>query len=267
MSESFSKLYFFKFFPWDLRCTRRALALAGLAFAIAFVLTAATDEGDVPWLLRLGRTWPALPVCAAVGTWGALASGRARMERIALETLGRSPQKNLAGYVAAGALVSLFAGAALAGCPSLDLQAYYPTVARGGTFVFDGHDFIDPARGLRVTPDGATTPIPRDGAPTALDASRSPRARAIAAAVTALTGIALALLAAGISNATPRARLRLAGTVLLALLLTIFAFHAVAAEGSAGGLTLLAATLPACALLAYATSSYRRNPGESARPS
>src|SRR5258705_13615327 len=92
---------------WDRRYARRALVFSGLALALAFLLTAATDEGDVARPVRAGRTWPVIPMCAAVGVWAALAGPRARSERLALEALGRSPQKNAAGPLPGGSLGSV----------------------------------------------------------------------------------------------------------------------------------------------------------------
>ncbi|HWL89619.1 MAG TPA: hypothetical protein VNO21_27635 [Polyangiaceae bacterium] len=274
MLEVFSKLFFFPVLSWDLKYARRTLVFAGLAFAVAFALTAATDEGDVAWWVRLGRTWPVIPVCAAVGAWGALATARARRERLALETLGRSPQKNAAGAIAAGVLVSLVGGAVLAACPSIDLQGYFPTLARGGDFVFDGAGFVDRERGIRVGQDGTSqsVPVTHDGVGT--DGAQAPLAstagaRGVAASVTAIAGSALTLLAACVQNATARARTRLAAAVLLAVLGTIVLFHGAAALHATvrptGTLLLLAATLPAWSLLAYALARYRSDPGESGR--
>ncbi|WP_394829083.1 hypothetical protein [Pendulispora albinea] len=100
-------------------------------------------------------------MCAWVGVWATLANARARSERLALEALGRSPQKNAAGPVAVGIALSLLGGAVLMGCPRIDLQGYFPPVPRTGDFVFDGVDFVDRAHGLRVTKTGASVPLTR----------------------------------------------------------------------------------------------------------
>src|SRR4051794_23815483 len=100
---------------WDLRAFGRAFALAGLALAIAWLLTAATDEGGVPWGVRAGRTLPVAPACAALGAWIALLPARARGEVRALEALGRAPWQS---GIAAG-----LGGAALAVCAAAAMGA------------------------------------------------------------------------------------------------------------------------------------------------
>jgi len=286
MAGDFSKLSLFSRFAsnnaplaWDFRGARRALVFSSLAIAVALLLTAATDEGDVAWLVRAGRTWPVIPICAAVGTWATLASQRARSERLALEALGRAPQKNAAGPVAAGILLSVFAGALLTACTRIDLQGYYPRIARTGDFVFDGNDFVDRERAIRVTKDGASLFLARDTARTGPDEAPANAtgpggaARAVAGLVTALTGIALTLLAActrsrgdgpgmGGGKSEP---LRAATAVILATLPTIFLFQAAAVSRSSRGIVLTSAIVPALSLLAYALVKYRNDSGESGR--
>ncbi|WP_394849867.1 hypothetical protein LZC95_20715 [Pendulispora brunnea] len=248
---------------WDLRGARRALVFAGLSLALALLLTATTDEGDVAWLVRVGRTWPVAPVCAGVGVWASLAGVRARSERLALEALGRSPRRNAAGPVAAGLLVSLLAGALLVACPRIDLQGFFPTMARGSDWTFDGSDFVDHTRGIRVTKDGASVASGTTATVQQEEASGPGAAgRSVAAAVTALTGGALTLLAASVRRTERKdggTTLRFAAAVLLAILPTIFLFHAAAAAASRSsrGIVLTAAIVPALSLLAYAATKFR----------
>jgi len=271
MPGVFSKLSLFSRFPvqkglgsawtWDLRGARRALVFSGLSLALALLLTAATDEGDVAWLVRLGRTWPVAPMCAGVGVWAALAGARARSERLALEALGRSPRRNAAGPVLAGVLVSLLAGALLAACPRIDLQGYFPTMARGSDWTFDGSDFVDRSRGLRVTKDGASV-TPTATAHAQEESGPGAAGRSVAAVVTTLAGGALTLLAASTRRTERKdggTALRFAAAVLLTVLPTIILFHAaaVAASRSSRGIVLTAAIVPALSLLAYAAAKFR----------
>ena len=68
-----------------------ALALGALLFAIACLLTGATDEGSVHWATRAARTLPVVPLCGAAVTWLALRRARRRGELLALESIGASP--------------------------------------------------------------------------------------------------------------------------------------------------------------------------------
>src|SRR5260221_5419738 len=98
---------------WDANVLSRAAMIALLALALAWLVTAATDEGGVPWGERAGRTLPLAPLCAAIGAWGALAAVRARGEALALEALGRSPGGITAAAVGGRAGVGLVAASGL----------------------------------------------------------------------------------------------------------------------------------------------------------
>src|SRR6516225_7575407 len=76
---------------WDSRLFLRAAVVAVAALALAWLVTAATDEGGISWGERAGRALPLTPGCAAIGVWAALAPSVARGEVRALEALGRSP--------------------------------------------------------------------------------------------------------------------------------------------------------------------------------
>ena len=52
---------------WDARVFARSAVVAGLALGLAWLVTAATDEGGVSWGERAGRTLPLAPACAAIG--------------------------------------------------------------------------------------------------------------------------------------------------------------------------------------------------------
>ncbi len=98
-----------RFTVWDARVALRAVAVAALAFGMAWVVTATTDEGGLAWGVRIGRSLPVAPACAAVGAAIALAPARARGELRALASLGRSPFESAFAAAVGGAVVALVA--------------------------------------------------------------------------------------------------------------------------------------------------------------
>jgi len=253
---------------WDLRVAVRALALAALAFAVAWLVTAATDEGGIGWSVRAGRTLPMAPACAALGTWLALVPARRRGEVRALEALGRATWENAFGGVAGGAVVALVAAIAMAAAPRVTVDGFFPVVARGASYVYTEGVFVERAHGLRVEPGGALSQEPaaeqdswNEGLPR--------HARAAAALATALSGVALPLIAAFVLlarplpevGAAPRARgrrdaapsiARALAAVAASVLVTIVLFQAAAARR----IPALVAVLPAAVLLAGAVFRY-----------
>ena len=167
--------------------------------ALAWLVTAATDEGGVSWGERAGRALPLTPGCAAVGTWAALAPALARGEKRALEALGRSPARTgLAAAIGASA-VALVAALAVAGLQGVDVAGFYPTAARARAWHWDGQGFVDEVRGIAVDAEG--TPhraSPAPGAPSGIGAVTllPPHARAAAALALAAAGMAFPLLVA-----------------------------------------------------------------------
>jgi hypothetical protein len=179
---------------WDARVLVRAALVAGLALGLAWLVTAATDEGGISWGERAGRTLPLTPACAAVGAWAALAPVRARGEALALAALGRSRMQVAAAAVAGGALVALVAAVAIDAAPSVDVAAFFPRAARASAWMWDGDGFVDRAQGLRVTAEGTPLPV---AAPAGAAASSIPvLGRASAAIATAVAGLALPLVVA-----------------------------------------------------------------------
>src|SRR5579859_4746588 len=150
---------------WDKQTAARALGIAALAMAVAWLLTAATDEGGVAWGERLARVLPLSPACAGVGTWLALARGRARGEARALETLGRSPWQRAWAAIVGGAAPAVVAGLAVGFVASVDLRAFYPALERGSPFQLEGEVFVDRVRGVAVAADGALVPLPKQEGP------------------------------------------------------------------------------------------------------
>ena len=243
--------------PWDARAARRAAAIAALALVVAWLVTAATDEGGLTWGVRAGRALPLAPACAAVGTWLALAAGRARGEERAMAALGRSPIERALGAVAGGACVALLAAAALATIGRVDVDGFYPRVDRDVRWRFEGGAFLSDDGAYRVTRDGAPEKV--EAAPSAAPAvmplagapPRTPvHARAAAALATALAGVALPLLVA-------RARRRTLVFVALALGLTTVATVLCFQAAAGSRAPVFVVTLPPFVLLALAAASYR----------
>jgi len=179
----------------------RAVAIATLAFIVAWLLTAATDEGGVAWSERAARALPLAPACAALGTALALGRGRARGEALALEALGRAPWQRTAAAALGGAATALVA-AALLGTSPTGARAFYPALRRGAAWRFDAEHsaFVDTVQGLVVQSDGTldVQSSAEEGAPSL------PRGgRAAAAVATASAGIAFALIAARLSSKKP----------------------------------------------------------------
>jgi hypothetical protein len=245
---------------WDARVLVRAALVATLALAVAWLVTAATDEGGVGWGERAGRTLPLTPVCAAIGAWIALQPVRARGEARALEALGRSRVQLAAGAVVGGAMVALVAAIAIGSLRRVDVAGFYPMATRQSAWRWDGQGFVDGVRGLRVSADGA---VQRTVPTAATLASAIPvHGRAAAALTTALAGVALPLLLAhALLGRSPGNRLRREdATALLAsgasVAVSVVLFQAAAARA----LPAMLAVVPPVALLGFAIRRYRSSP-------
>ena len=98
---------------------------------VVWLVTAASDEGQLTAGVRAGRTLPLAPLCSAVGAALALGTARARSEVRALEALGRSPAES-ALYAAIGAAVpSIVMALAIGLAQSVDVGGFYPRAPRG----------------------------------------------------------------------------------------------------------------------------------------
>jgi hypothetical protein len=231
---------------WDGRTVRRALSVSAVALLVAWLVTAATDEGNISWPERAGRALPVAPVCAALGAWLALAPSRARGELRALASLGRSPWENSRAAVMGGAAIATIAGAAIAWVPRLDAAGFYPEVGLTAELSFDGTAFLDRDNGWRIAADGAL--LRSDVLPTTRESRIPPHGRAVAGLATAVIGLALALVVA---------RSERRGLWLLASILggavTLLLFQAAGARRLGASWALL----PPLFLLVMAASRYR----------
>jgi hypothetical protein len=215
---------------WDVREGGRALGFGVLAFVLAWLVTAATDEGGVAWTERAARTLPLAPVCAALGTWLGQARGWARGEARALAALGRAPFATSAAAVLGAGSVAWVAAAAMALSGHVDVSGFFPVARAPDAYVSQGGGvFVDAASGYRVEADGAIVPPPSDStaAPRAPQSSVPPRGRVAAALSTALAGLALPLLVARAARGSWWGRLGLLGA---AALTSTLLFHAAAAH-------------------------------------
>lgn len=245
---------------WDVRLFWRAAGSALSALALAWLVTAATDEGGVSWGERAGRTLPIAPLCAAVGAATALAPARWRGEALALACLGRSKLQVVLAAVAGGAAIALAAALAIGVVRAVDVAGFYPTATHGSAWRWTGDAFVDVAHGLRVAADGAPRRAPVE--PSAVLATLPRFARGAAALTTALAGIALplllahSLLAKAPGSAFERRDAWPAAWAAASMAGSVVLFQAAAAHRAPA----LVAALPALALLAGAARRYRAAP-------
>lgn len=227
---------------WDVRSARVTFLLAVILFAVACVITAATDEGAVGWTTRIERTLPVLPVCGGAAALIVLRRASARGEMLAFATLGSSPARACAYVVAAASGVSLIGALAIAAYgPAAD--TFFPRPPSASPIRIDGATFVDDERGVRITGAGDMSAASSDAV------HRAPLARgrsASAAIVVAAFGVAFAVGAARLTSAA-------LGAMLAATSSCVFLLQVAAT----GHVPALLACLPAVLLLIAALVRYR----------
>lgn len=239
---------------WDKRALLRALSGAALGLIVVWLVTAASDEGQLTVGARAGRTLPLAPLCSAVGAALALGSARVRQEARAFEALGRSPAEIGRAAAIGAALPSIVVAILIAVVPTLDVSAFYPQPSRGDPFVLTPQGFESPTLGVRVDAEGVTTKL--EAPPPPIDAELPRGARASAAIATGLAGLALSLITTraalrrSLLNDRARRRMRITAFIegVACALFTLIAFQAAAAKISPAAL----AILPPAALAAIA---------------
>ena len=244
---------------WDFRTFARALGATLIGIVVVWLVTAASDEGQLTVGVRAGRTLPLAPLCSAIGAALALGTARVRDETRALEALGRFPGQTARAAALGAALPSLVIGLAIGASSIVDVSGFYPRAPRGDTFVYADGAFTSPTLGVRVTDDGE--PHPTDAAAPATDAGLPRHARAAASTATALAGLALALVTAravlrvSLLRRQGRRRRRIAAAVqvFVCALFTLVAFQAAAARVAPASL----AVVPPAVLLGVALLGYR----------
>jgi len=183
--------------PWDIRAMLRALGGAILGLVVVWLVTAASDEGQLTVGARAGRTLPLAPLCSVVGVALALGTARVRQESRAFEALGRSPAETGRAAAIGAAAPSIVIAIAIAFIPSLDVSGFYPRAVRGDAFELatDGASFASTTLGMRIDSEGETHALPAVDSST--PDSELPRGARIAAAIaTGLAGLSLTLLTA-----------------------------------------------------------------------
>ena len=248
---------------WDLRTFLRALVATLIGIAVVWLVTAASDEGQLTVSVRAGRTLPLAPLCSAIGAALALGTARVRDETRALEALGRSPGQTARAAALGAALPSLLIGIAIGLSSIIDVSGFYPRAPRGDAFVYADGAFTSPTLGVRVTDDGEPHLIA--GRRTSADDELPRHARSAAAFATAMAGIALSLVAAravlrvSLLHRRGRRRRRAAAAiqVFACALLTLVAFQAAGARIAPASL----AMLPPAVLLGTALLGYRARHG------
>jgi hypothetical protein len=226
-----------------------------LALGLAWVVTAATDEGGISWGERAGRTLPLTPACAAVGAWAALAPGRARGEALALAALGRSRAQVAAAAVVGGALAAFVAAVTIGLMRAVDVAAFFPTAAHASTWVWQEGAFADRAQGLLVGVDGAPVPLTPEAWAVAASIPRFGRAAAALAIASAGLAVPMVLAHALLAPREAAGRGAVAGMLAsgAAVLGSIVLFQAAAA----GHVPALLGGAPPSVLLAFAVLRYR----------
>ena len=248
---------------WDARMFGRAVGVTLLAFGMAWVVTAATDEGGVAWGERAGRTLPIVAVCAAIAVWVALAPATARGEGRAMAALGRSRAQVAAAAVTGAALVCALAAAALALSARVDASGFFPTARRANAWRWTGDAFVDEVRGVLVGSDGAPKKLVALGADQAAPwASIPPHGRGAAALALCVAGLAVPLLLAhamlsrSADRRFGRADGRALGTAIGAVAASVILFQAAAVREVPAVL----GAVPPAVLLAFAVWRYRAAP-------
>jgi len=244
---------------WDQRTFLRALGATLLGVVIVWLVTAASDEGQLTVGVRAGRSLPLAPLCSAVGAALALGTARVRDETRALEALGRSPGQTALPAALGAALPAVVVALAIGASSFVDVSGFYPRPPRGDTFVFADGAFTSPSLGARIEADGEPRPV--EGEVPVPDEGLPRGARVAAAAATGLAGLALALVAARavlrVSLLDRRARRRQRSLAIVQIvacaLLTLVAFQAAAAHVAPA----VFAVVPPVALLALAVVGYR----------
>jgi hypothetical protein len=239
----------------DWRNAGRALGLAALVFAVALAISAASDEGGVRFATRLGRALPLAPICGAIAAWLTLASERAKIEALALESIGRAPAFNNAGAVFGGALFALAAASLVAFSSHIDVEAIFPSFSSAPKIEWNGDAFVDSSRGVSFAANGEIQTLPdaikneKDHAPIATAPAHE---RGGASVALAFAAIAFPLLAAA---AIRRVSAATVVAVAASAFLTFLAFDAVASSRAPASVL----ALPQAALLFLAILEYRRS--------
>lgn len=239
----------------SLRGPYRSWLVARVVFAnialisLVFLVSAATDEGNLTLAVRVGRVLPLVPIASAIAVKVVLAGVKSRGEITALGALGASPRE-IALACAFAALVAPVLAALAIVTARVDVDGFYPAppaapvvapAAAGGGFV---------SGDLGITIDDAGEPHALTSpAPTSPPSALPLHAPAAAALTTLVASLALAL-----AFAREKSRLVLHVPAVVALVLALVAFQLAAAKL----LPAFAAAVPMLGLLAIEVRAYLR---------
>ncbi len=255
---------------WDVRMGLRAALFTALGFALLFVVTATTDEGDVAAAVRLSRTLPALPIAAALGAFVTTRRARDSGEERAFAGLGRSPLAFVSGSVIGASVVPALFALVVLFAPTIALTAFFPTLQTTTHFYADASGFHSDGLQARVTvgsdgrfvpsfaPDAESSENAKAEGNSRTAAARTPsrlRLRVLAASFLVVAALALTLATGLVRSRASRVLLVFLGVV-MASAASVVAFHLVAAGRIDGPFVLL----PMVLLLLAALLGYRVRP-------
>jgi len=230
-----------------------------VVLVLVFALSAATDEGGLSTIVRVGRVVPLVPACAALSSFVVLRGARARGEIRALAALGMAP-KSLALVVAVSACaVPLAVGAGLGG-GLLDVAGFFPSPPEAPALHVVGEAFVSTELGVSIAPDGTLAASPRDGANEGTSTSgRAPAHEGASAGLaTAIASLSFALAAAFAgSGAGGEGRPLRANAFVLACAAALVLSYQLVAAGRA---FVFLPAVPATLLLLFEGSRYLRAP-------
>lgn len=142
------------FNAFDRRLLATSLLLSMASMAACVFITAATDEGAIPWLVRLGRTLPLVPFAAGVGSYFALRTSQRKGELLLLGTLGQRPSRIALGGLVGGLLLGAALALVTGFVTAMPLDGFFPELHQGARFAFEGGAFRDLQSQTRYFGDG-----------------------------------------------------------------------------------------------------------------
>jgi hypothetical protein len=230
----------------------RAILGASLALIVTWLVSIATDEGQLSLGVRFGRTLLLAPFCSAVGVALAIAGSRTGGEIRALEAIGAPAVRSALAAVVGATLPAFVAAAALIGSSVIDVRPFYPQPPTAESFEQTTTDsFESRSLGVRINPRGLLEVLEEPKHP----AENLPKyARTAAGLTIAVAGLAFSIAVARAtvrmkpSNEPAERRRRVQALLEGALVaaLTLIAFQA----ASARILSVLTAIVPPMAFLA-----------------
>jgi hypothetical protein len=219
---------------------------------VTWLVSVATDEGQLSLGVRIGRTLLLAPLCSGIGVALAIAGSRARGEIGALEAIGVPATRSALAAVAGASLPTILAAAVLAASSAIDVRPFYPQPPAAESFERTAPGWFESrSLGVRIDARGFIEGLKE---PERLAENLPEHARLGAGLAIAFAGLAFSLAVAGASvRITPRdetterrRRVRALAEGVLVAALTLVAFQGAAART----MSALIASVPPAALLA-----------------